>query len=53
MAPLTFSSISSPSSLAISVPMKPGQTALTVTPRPANSLALDMVKPQTPPLADA
>jgi hypothetical protein len=33
--------------------MKPGQTALQVTPRVANYFALDMVRPITPPFAAA
>jgi len=33
--------------------MKPGATALTVTPRVANSLAMVMVIAMTPPLAAA
>lgn len=34
----------------MSLSMNPGHTAFTVTPRPANSLAMDMVMPITPAL---
>src|SRR5437588_3409 len=40
----------SPSTAVMSVSMKPGATALTVTPRPANSSAALRVKPITPAL---
>ena len=37
----------------ISVSMKPGATALTVTPRVASSLARDLVRPMSPALLAA
>lgn len=46
--------IPSKSSFSVmSLSMNPGQTALTVTPRAANSFALALVRPRTPPLAAA